>query len=436
MESSHKKRLLRMYLSWAYSDILDAWCKCSAKKSPRKVYKYMTMIESLCEEDKAELYSMQNNGYVLSNKENDDNDYYDNESNDEKSFSNSWSNSMKMPSTDEFEPRLDPDIPLYPSSQSYTQTILSLSKSKEQGSAQRATEILHKMLDIYESGEWGKNKPGVYAFNGVISAWANCASGDIGNADKAEELLNLMEKLYFDKDKPEYNHLKPDSITYNTAIKAWTNSKEDASILKAEKLMEHMETRFNAVGDQFLDVKPDSYTYNTMITGWLRSDLGITSAQNAEDLLRKMVGKYLDGHNELQPHQKIFSAIIDKWAKSDPSKNVAVKRSIALLNLMESLYEGGCSQLKPDKITYTNIIDAIARSRSPTGAPIALSLLETMEKKYNDGDVNVQPSAQTYSCVLLSLLNSDMEDKHIVAQKIPKRMEEIGVIPNAFTWNY
>ena len=292
------------------------------------------------------------------------------------------------------------------------------------------------MLDIYDSGEWGKNKPGVYAFNGVISAWANCASGEIGNSEKAEQLLNLMEKLYFDKDKPEYNHLKPDSITYNTAIKAWTNSKEDASILKAEKLMERMEKRFNAIGDKFLDVKPDSYTYNTMITGWLRSDLGITSAQNAENLLRKMVEKYLHGHNELQPHQKIFSSIIDKWAKSDPSKNVAVKHSIDLLNLMESLYEGGCSQLKPDKITYTNIIDAIARSRSPTGAPMALSLLETMEKKYNDGDVNIKPSAQTYSCVLLSLLNSNMEDKHIVAQKIPKRMEEIGVTPNAFTWNY
>ena len=167
-----------------------------------------------------------------------------------------------------------------------------------------------------------KNKPGVYAFNGVISAWANCASGDIGNDDKAEQLLNLMEKLYFDKEKLEYKHLKPNSITYNTAIKAWTNSKEDASIFQAEKLMERMEKGFNAIGDQFLDVKPDSYTYNTMITGWLQSDLGITSAQNAEGLLRKMVEKYLDGENELQPHQKMFSSIIDKWAKSDSSKNM------------------------------------------------------------------------------------------------------------------
>jgi hypothetical protein len=185
-----------------------------------------------------------------------------------------------------------------------------------------------------------------------------------------------------------------------------------------------------------LDVKPDSYTYNTMITGWLRSDLGITSAENAESLLRKMVDKFLDGDRSLEPNQKIFSSIIDKWAKSDPSKNIAVKRSTDLLHLMESLYEKGCKNLRPDKITYTNIIDAIARSRSPSGATMALALLKTMEDKYHDGDVRVKPSVQTYSCSLLSLLHSDMEDKHIVAQGIPKRMKSIGVTPNAFTWNY
>eukprot|EP00551_Chaetoceros_affinis_P007013 CAMPEP_0203684946 /NCGR_PEP_ID=MMETSP0090-20130426/48295_1 /ASSEMBLY_ACC=CAM_ASM_001088 /TAXON_ID=426623 /ORGANISM="Chaetoceros affinis, Strain CCMP159" /LENGTH=603 /DNA_ID=CAMNT_0050554129 /DNA_START=238 /DNA_END=2049 /DNA_ORIENTATION=+ len=429
------KRLLRKYLLWAYSDVLSAWCKCSEKKSPKKVYKYITLIEQLCKEDKEELDEM----HTIDNQEDQpmmhDNDHGD----DLIGNSNTWLGSspdLGINANEEYEPYLDKNIPLYPSAQCYTQAILSLSKSKELGSAQRANEILYRMLEIYDSGEWGRHKPGVYAFNGVISAWANCASSTLGNADRAEKILNLMEELYFDGDKPEYDHLKPDSISYNTAIKAWATSKEDAAMFRAETLVERMEEKYNAVGDDFLDVKPDSYTYNTMITGWLRSDLGIISTENAEALLRRMVEKFLDGDRDLEPHQKIFSSIIDKWAKSDPSKNIAVKRSIDLLNLMESLYENGCNQLRPDKITYTNIIDAIARSRSPAGAQMALLLLETMETKYQNGDRDVKPSAQTYSCTLLSLLNSNMGNKHIIAQNIPKRMRDLGVEPNAFTWNY
>ncbi len=432
-EYSHKKRLLRKYVYWAYSDILGAWSKCSAKKSPRKVYKFMTAIENLCEEDQKELDEAHNHDNLIVYN-------FDKEERAEsfktERLAKSWSTDSRQPSFDEYEPKINRNVPLYPSAQCYTQTILSLSKSKELGSAQRAYRLLIKMLENYDSGDWGKNRPGVYAFNGVISAWANCASSAVGSAESAEKVLNLMERLHFDKSKPDYDHLKPDSVSYNTAIKAWINCKEDAAIFNAEKLMQRMEHRYNAIGAKFLDVKPDSYTYNTMITGWLRSDLGLISLRNAEDLLRKMVKKYLDGDRDLEPNQMIFSSIIDKWAKSDPSKNVAVRHSIDLLKLMESLHERGCTHLKPDKVTYTNIIDAIARSRSPSGASQALSLLDTMERKYKDGDLNIKPSVQTYSCTLLSLLNSSIEDKHIVAQKIPKRMEAIGVSPNAFTWNY
>lgn len=430
---NYDRRLLRKYLLWAYSDILDAWSKCSGKKSPRKVYKFMTLIESLCEEDELELSEIQHKNSIDIGND-DESETYNGDNQD--SFLTSWSSFTKPPGNDKYAPYLDRYTALYPNSQCYTRTILSLSKSKELGSAQRADHLLFKMLKIYESGKWGNNKPSIYAFNGVISAWANCAAGTIGNADKAERILNLMERLYFDPSKPEYDHLEPDLVTFNTAIKAWTNSREDAAVLKAEALMERMEERYNSIGDEFLDVKPDKYTYNTLITGWLRSDLGITSAENAESLLRKMVQKYLDGDQNLEPNQKIFSSIIDKWAKSDPSRNIAVKHSLGLLELMELLCDRGCTHLRPDKITYTNIIDAIARSRSPSGGRQALTLLTDMEEKYRDGFYNVKPSAQTYSCTLLSLLNSDLEDKHLIAQDIPNRMREIGVSPNAFTWNY
>ena len=431
-EYTHEKRLLRKYLIMGYSDILTAWSKCSAKKSPRKVYKFMTLIENLCEEDKMDIEKTLR---PFSDEYDCDEHNADSKVHDKEMFTGTWSNSTDPPFIEQYAPKLDPTIPLYPSSQCYTTTILSLSKSKELGSAQRADRLLFKMLDIYDSGKWGRNKPEIYAINGVISAWANCASSAVGNADKAERLLDLMEKLYFEKDKPEYDHLIPDRITYNTVIKAWTNCREDAAILKAESVMERMEQRYNSIGDEFLDVKPDSYTYNTMITGWLRSELNF-SAENAESLLRKMVEKYLHGDKDLEPSQKIFSYIIDKWAKSDRRKNVAVTRSLDLLHLMESLYDQGCTRLKPDKITYTSIIDAIARSRSPKGAKMALPLLETMERKYSEGDYHVKPSVQTYSCVLLSLLKSDISDKHLLAQEIPKRMNAIGVKPNAFTWNY
>jgi len=271
------------------------------------------------------------------------------------------------------------------------------------------------------------------AFNSVITAYAN--SQEVGSADRAESVLNHLEKLYFDADKPQYNYLKPDVITYNAAVAAWSKSREEAAVYRAEDIVRRMEAHHGSFGDNFLDVKPDLYTYNSLIFSWLRSNLGVESAEKAEAILKQLIEKYNNGEEEYLPSQKTFCSVINAWGKCG-SERVSVKKAVDLLRLMEGMNEEGVKSLKPDVITYTSVIDAIARSRMPEGSEMSLNMLHKMERMYAAGDDSMKPNVKSYSCVLQSLIHSNIPDRHIKAREILEGMEEIGVEPNAFTYNY
>lgn len=329
---------------------------------------------------------------------------------------------------------LHPECPLFPSDQSYTSAILAMSRSREKGAARRAHQLLNRMLKLYDSGEWIKNRPNLVTFNSVISAYANCP--EPGSADKAESVLNQLEKLYFDDEKHQYNYLKPDVITYNSVVSAWCKCKEEAAVYNAENIVKRMEKRYDAVGVNFLDVAPDSYTYVTLINGWIRSGLGVTAADNAEIILRAMIEKFQDGDDRCLPHQKTFCQIINAWGQCADGEDFPVRRAMALLDLMEELHNDGIHQLKPDMITYSSLIDTIAKSRLPNGSDLAFDLIGKIENLYLSGDTAMKPNAKTYSGVFLSIISSQQDEKHLKAQQLLDRMKKLGVEINAFSYNY
>ena len=424
----NKRRNARRVLLWAYSDVLDAWARSDVKMAPKQSNEYMTRIEELSAEDVKDVERIKTQRTEVEQELDND------EENGKLKYNTYVYGQQDIDLFDEKDEFLHPEYPLYPSDQSYTSAILALSRSRDKGADRRAHQLLNNMLDLYDSGNWFKNRPNLLAFNTVITSYSK--SSEPGSADSAEKILNKLERLYFDPDKPHYDYLKPDVISYNAAVTAWSRVNEEAAVYNAEKIVKRMECHFDAVGDNFLDVEPDAYTYNALINAWIRSGLGVTSADKAEAILRLMIDKFDKGDKRFVPNQKTFCQIINAWGKCGNGEEVPVKRAIGLINQMETMYNEGVQGLKPDMITYSSVIDTIAKTRLPRGSDIAMELIEKMEDMYLNGDKDMRPSVRSYSSLLLTLVHSERADKHDLAQQVLDRMKKLGVHPNSYSYNY
>jgi hypothetical protein len=59
--------------------------------------------------------------------------------------------------------------------------------------------------------------------------------------------------------------VKPNAITYNTAITAWANSQDPNAGMRAEAILQRVEEQCK-MGNE--EVKPNTITFNTAITAW------------------------------------------------------------------------------------------------------------------------------------------------------------------------
>lgn len=424
--TGNQRRISRRTLMWAYSDALDAWARSDVKTSPKIANNYMKRIDELSAEDVADVKRIKTHRTEAGvADEGSGNIIYNN-------YVFGQEDIIYFEEKDVF---LHEEYPLYPSDQCYTSTILALCRSRDAGATRRAHQLLNQMLDLYDSGNWIKNRPHLLSFNAVIAAYSK--SSEPGSADTAEKILNKLEKLYFDPSKPKYNYLKPDTVSYNSAVTAWSRVDEEAAVYNAEEIVNRMESHFGEVGSKFLDVQPDAYTYNSLINAWIRSGLGSTSADNAEAILRSMIEKYDEGDQRFLPNQRIFCQIINAWGKCGiHGQDFPVKRALGLLDLMETMYREGAHGLKPDVITYSSLIGTISKSRLPNGSEMAMRLVEKMENMYHDGDKSMKPNVRSYSNVLMTLANSDSADKHVAAERILLQMDKLQISPNSYTYNY
>uniref|UniRef100_A0A7S1BLH0 Pentacotripeptide-repeat region of PRORP domain-containing protein n=1 Tax=Corethron hystrix TaxID=216773 RepID=A0A7S1BLH0_9STRA len=115
--------------------------------------------------------------------------------------------------------------------------------------------------------------PNTVSFNAVINAWARSARHD--SAERAEAVLNLMERLYVVEGE---DHVKPSSLTFNSVLNAWAKSGAPGAARRAEEILMKMEALTDA---GIRGVKPDTISFNTIIDACRPS--GITMKNNSKD---------------------------------------------------------------------------------------------------------------------------------------------------------
>jgi hypothetical protein len=122
-----------------------------------------------------------------------------------------------------------------------------------------------------------------------VDAWAN--SGEAGAAaQRAEKLLQQMYELF---KSGGHESLRPTTGVFNAVIKAWANSREKIAPVRAEQILDWMQTLD-------LDVQPDKFTLNTTMHAYARAG-GPEAAKKAQELLARMHAMYQNGNILAKP---------------------------------------------------------------------------------------------------------------------------------------
>jgi hypothetical protein len=93
--------------------------------------------------------------------------------------------------------------------------------------------------------------------------------------------------------------------------------------------------------------------------------------------------------------------------------------------------EGRSHQLKPDVLTFTNVLHCIGRSDSNDSFQRAYAILLKME----DGDGDVRPNLYTYNVLINVVAKSKLPGKAKVAVRMLGRMKSVAIRPVTMTYN-
>mmetsp|Transcript_41791 Transcript_41791/g.61840 ORF Transcript_41791/g.61840 Transcript_41791/m.61840 type:complete len:405 (-) Transcript_41791:438-1652(-) len=217
--------------------------------------------------------------------------------------------------------------------------------------------------------------PDVVSYNILIDSFARR-----GLASQAERAMKLMTE----------KRIQPDEQVFDTVINAWAQSEHPDAPDRCLKILNEMK-RSKAY-------RPGDVSYHTTIHALLKAERIL----EAEALLDEMI------ENDIIPNKIIVGAVMDAWSKSDD--NDAPANCLRLLNLAIDTYERtGASDIKPNVVMYSTLLDSYARRGRALEAETVLSSMMRQANQSQDDyhQDNVSPTAISFNTVLTAWARSD-----------------------------
>jgi pentatricopeptide repeat protein len=323
---------------------------------------------------------------------------------------------------------------------------LNLDAMAQSGAASRAQELLQRIHALYQEGYY-EVSPDTVSFNTVLKAWK-----EDDNPEKAYEFLQEMLQ-YGSDDTIQANtisfntvilafarrgdhrfcgellrymqnsqHLKPDTITYNSVLYSFSQSRDQGSALQAENLLKKMMAPLS-------NVTADTTSFNTVIHAWAQvaDPSAASAAHRAQDLLDHMVLLAAAGNENVKADLFSYSTCISAWARCGENYSERAKE----------VFDGMLRQkVKPNRFTYTALMSALSKSGK---AEKAQAILDDMMFQYSKGNEDMKPDTIAFSCVMDGWAKMSSVDKPQAADqamKLLSRMKELefeGMGPNAQT---
>lgn len=309
----------------------------------------------------------------------------------------------------------------FPNANSFSNAILAVSKARGEDSASKAQELLEKAVVAFERGEFEEgSEPELIAFNGVVSAWAR-----LGRQDKAESVLALMNRL-----SQSCPGLRPDIVTLNNVLHAYLKSKDKCKGLdQIISLVQRMED------GEYSGVKPDSFSYSIVLKAWVQSKRSDAALQSVE-MLTKMRELWILGDISAKPSNRHYNIVINAIAKS--REHLDARKAYELLLQMQA-----SKDCQPDIITYTSVIECFSKSNDPEAARTSLELLQQAKSVYEESkNPDMMPNMLTYSMVISAIstnptLSNVQKARELLLELLQLYDETQNVVlkPNVYPFN-
>jgi len=262
----------------------------------------------------------------------------------------------------------------------YNALIHAQVHSGDIGAAEKAERLLLSMLTSNDSLAV---RPNTITFNTVIDAWSK--SNEPKGAARAEKLLKTMQKLH----EEGYPDVRPDTYSFASVLNAYANSNNPKSARKAEDILKHMQTLYEEGND---NVKPNTICFSTVIKAYSRHQTK-DAGERGEDILKLMFEVYSKGNSDAKPNTIAFTSVCNAWSKS--GERQAIKKIEDLMKWMTQLSEDGLIDVYPNEFTYNSLLTAVSRNKDPNKATKALDTLRFMQS-----DRRVKINSFTYTNVL------------------------------------
>jgi PPR repeat len=257
-----------------------------------------------------------------------------------------------------------------------------------------------------------------------LDAWAKSQTPDATQA--AERLLGKMM---------ENPRLEPSSISYNAVLDSHAHSSDPESLTRMTKIWNHMQREADKGTTK---VRPNLRTINTILTAFVRNvdmnkdpEVKMGCAVKARTFFDDIEKR--DERSDLTPDILSYSILMDAFARVG-STEAALQAEALMQELKEAYQKSGDIRLKPNFRTYTTLISAWSRTYDPNAAQHAEALLMEMEEMYKKslsdgkplayGEETTKPNARTFTYVIQAISRSHDNNKAKRVLKILKKMRE------------
>jgi len=271
-----------------------------------------------------------------------------------------------------------------PNSTCFTAAINAWSSCPDSVNARtKSLELLGVMLDRYHNGDKDA-RPNITTYTSVIHVVASCR--DQESAKEAENLLQHMKEI------EKSGGLVVNTVAYSAVIDAIVKSNVADGHERAFKLLREMQLRTK---DEETWCAPNTITYNSVIRAFTNKG----KVEGARLLFNEMLQDSNQGNKDVIPDIITYASLLHGYAKQ---KNLHSSRTgLDLLYKLEEEFRAGKENLKPNTYVYTSAIALLATNGLNTDAPFqAEAMLKRMQTEYEDGNKDIQPNSHTLGAVL------------------------------------
>jgi len=306
-----------------------------------------------------------------------------------------------------------------PDRKSYNLVLAGWSKSGDRDLASKAEALLEEMEASTEGGST-RTAPNKYTYNRIIFCYTWSQLSDKG--DKALAVLGKMKEL------GETNPFcRPDYTTYNAVMNCITKGNHPSAPYQVEALLKEMTELFKRTGDY--SVRPHNRSFNACVNAWARS-----KSSEAPERIKSWIGIMQDdfesGRTDGMPNKWTYNSYLQALAKQrKPSSADEAERILSMMEDMNRQFHS--NNIKPDVLTYTNVLHCIALSESDDAFQRAYAILSKMES----GDGDVRPNVYTYNVLINVVAKSKLPGKAKIAVRLVNRMKQVAIRPIIITYN-